>query len=261
MHWHIQKYGKFPKHWWEICIPVFISKTDAQKQKRDLSKHKNNKLCSHSWFTYQKCNPIRWIDCQLSPKPLWRLNRINTRYFANSKFTSVGSTIPRHSIWGLVLKRITSNRKCCWENSSSVRKSQFFEQGTRIQKWVYQTSKACHTLYKSIKHQSSGNVEQNSSFKSKVTNNIEKSYRIESFLTSSLTSSQLERFFSFMGNIKRDWRCELKKETVEALARITIEGPDLKEWTAVQASNAIEHWYKLQNWAIKKKTVQKTSVW
>ena len=50
-----------------------------------------------------------------------------------------------------------------------------------------------------------------------------------------------------MGNIKTDWRCGLKEETVEALARITIEGPDLKEWAAVRASNAIEHWYKQKN--------------
>ena len=66
-----------------------------------------------------------------------------------------------------------------------------------------------------------------------------------------------------MGNIKTDWRCGLKEETVEALARITIEGPDLKEWAAVRASNAIEHWYKQknpQNWAIEKKTLRKTSI-
>ena len=59
------------KHWQKICILVFIyPKTDARKRQRDLPKHKNNKLCSHSRFTYQKCNPIRWIDYRLSPKPL-----------------------------------------------------------------------------------------------------------------------------------------------------------------------------------------------
>ena len=47
-----------------------------------------------------------------------------------------------------------------------------------------------------------------------------------------------------MGNIKTDWRCRLKEETVEVMARMTIEGPDPKEWAAVWASNAIEHWYK-----------------
>ena len=47
-----------------------------------------------------------------------------------------------------------------------------------------------------------------------------------------------------MGNIKTDWRYGLKEETVEALARITIEGPDLKEWAAVWGSNAIDHLYK-----------------
>ena len=50
-----------------------------------------------------------------------------------------------------------------------------------------------------------------------------------------------------MGNIKTDWRCGFKEETVEALARITIEGPHLKEWAAVRPSNAIEHWYKQKN--------------
>ena len=50
-----------------------------------------------------------------------------------------------------------------------------------------------------------------------------------------------------MGNVKKDWRWGLKEETVEVLARITIEGPDLKDWTAVWASNAIEHWYKQKN--------------
>ena len=59
------------KHWQKICILVFIyPKTDARKRQRDLPKHENNKLCSHSRFTYQKCNPIRWIDYRLSPKPL-----------------------------------------------------------------------------------------------------------------------------------------------------------------------------------------------
>ena len=42
-----------------------------------------------------------------------------------------------------------------------------------------------------------------------------------------------------MGNIKTDWICGLKEETVEALARITIGGPNPKEWAAVGASNAI----------------------
>ena len=84
-------YKKFPKHWWEICFLVFISpKTDAQKWKWDLPKHRN-KLCSHSRFTHQKCSPIHWIDCQLSPKPLWRPNKINAtimdiNYETNTKF-------------------------------------------------------------------------------------------------------------------------------------------------------------------------------
>ena len=56
---------------------------------------------------------------------------------------------------------------------------------------------------------------------------------MESLLILPSTNSQLEQFFSFMGNIKTDGRCGLKEETVEALARITIEGPDLKEWAAV----------------------------
>ena len=138
MHWRKQKYAKFPKHWWEICILVFIyPKTDMRKWKRDLSKYKNNKLCLHSQFTYQKCNLIHWIDCQLSPKLLWRLNSFNATCFANSKFTSVVSTIPKHNIWLHVLKTITSNRKCCLENSNSIKKSQFFKRSTRIQKWVY----------------------------------------------------------------------------------------------------------------------------
>ena len=156
---------------------------DGPKWKRDLLKHKNNKLCSHSQFTFQTCNPIHWIDCQLSSKPLWRLKRINTTCFANSKFTSVVRTIPRHSIWGHVPKTITTNRKCCRENSSSIRKGQFFKQSTRIQKWVYCISKVYHNLYKSIKHQPSGNVEQNSPFESKVINNMEKSYTIDRVIT------------------------------------------------------------------------------
>ena len=103
MHWHIQKYIKFPKHQWEICIPVFIySKNYVWKLKQDLPKHKNNKLCSLSWFTHQKCNPIWRIDCQLSPKLLQKHNRINARCSANSKFTSVVS-IPRQNTWGHVL--------------------------------------------------------------------------------------------------------------------------------------------------------------
>ena len=79
---------------------------------------------------------------------------------------------------------------------------------------------------------------------------MEKSYKIEvlkSLLFLPLTNSQLEWFISFMGNVKKDWRWGLKEETVEVLARITIEGPDLKDWTAVWASNAIEHWYKQNN--------------
>ena len=36
-----------------------------------------------------------------------------------------------------------------------------------------------HNLYKSIKHQPSGNVEQNFPIESKVTNNMEKSYSID----------------------------------------------------------------------------------
>ena len=59
------------KHWQIICILVFIyPKTNARKRQRDLPKHKNNKLCSHSRFTYQKCNPIPWIDYRLFSKPL-----------------------------------------------------------------------------------------------------------------------------------------------------------------------------------------------
>ena len=232
MHWHIQKYAKFPEHWWEICIPVFIyPKTDARKRKRDPLKHKNNKLCSHSRFTYQKCNPIRWIDdCQLSPKPLWRLDRINARCFANSKFTSVVSTIPRHNIWGHVLKTITSNRKCSWENSSSVRKSQFFERGTRIQSECIKFLKHALTFTNpsSISPQEMWSKILLSNPKSQTTwRNL--TGLIESLLILPLTISQLERFFSFIGNIKTDWRCGLKEETVETLARITIEGPALKE--------------------------------
>ena len=140
MHWHIQKYAKYPKHWWEICIPVFIypkwKPGWVRKQKRDPSKHKNNKLCSRSRFTYQKCNSIRWIDWQLSPEPLQRLNRINAICFAISKLISVVSTIPRHKIWAHILKTIATKRKCYWEKSSSVRKSQFFEWSARIQKCI-----------------------------------------------------------------------------------------------------------------------------
>ena len=50
-----------------------------------------------------------------------------------------------------------------------------------------------------------------------------------------------------MGNIKTNWRYGSKEGTVEAMARITIEGPNLKEWAAVRASNAIEHWYTQKN--------------
>ena len=126
MHWHIQKHAKFPKHW-----SSYIQK-HAQKQKRHLPKHKNNKLCLQSRFTYQKCNPIQWTDCQLSPKILQRLNRINARCFTNFKFTSVVSTCLGHKIWGHILKVITSNRKCCCAKSSTVRKSQLFKQDGRI---------------------------------------------------------------------------------------------------------------------------------
>ena len=70
---------------------------------------------------------------------------------------------------------------------------------------------------------------------------------IESLLILPLTISQLEQFFQFLENIKTDWRCGLKENTVEALARITTEGPSLKEWAAVRPSNAIEHWHKQKN--------------
>ena len=70
---------------------------------------------------------------------------------------------------------------------------------------------------------------------------------IESLLILPLPNSQLERLFSFMGNIKTNWRYGSKEGTVEAMARITIEGPNLKEWAAVRASNAIEHWYTQKN--------------
>ena len=88
-------------------------------------------------------------------------------------------------------------------------------------------------------------MEQNSPFVSKVANSMEKPYRIDRIFTHFTTDKfSLERFFSFMGNIKTDWRCGLNENTVEVLGRITIEGPDLKEWAAGRASNAIEHWYK-----------------
>ena len=77
---------------------------------------------------------------------------------------------------------------------------------------------------------------------------MEKSYRIDRVITHfTFHQFSLERFFSLTGNIKTDWRCGLKEESVEVLARITIDGPNLKEWAAVRASNAIEHWYKQKN--------------
>ena len=63
----------------------------------------------------------------------------------------------------------------------------------------------------------------------------------ESLIILPLPNSQIEQLFSFMGNIKTDWRYGLKEETVEAMTTITIEGPNLKEWAAVRASDAIEH--------------------
>ena len=69
----------------------------------------------------------------------------------------------------------------------------------------------------------------------------------ESLLILPLPNSQLEQLFSFMGNIKTDWRYGLKEETVEAMARISIEGPNLNEWAAVRASDATEYWYKEKN--------------
>ena len=77
---------------------------------------------------------------------------------------------------------------------------------------------------------------------------------IKSLLILPLTNSQLEQFCCFIGNVKTDWRCGLKENTVEALERITIEGPmlarttmegqSLIEWAAFQTSSVIELWCK-----------------
>ena len=104
------------------------------------------------------------------------------------------------------------------ENSSSITKRKFFERCTRIQKWVYYVSKACHNLYKFIKQQPWGNVEQNSPFESKVTNNMEKSYKTDRVFTHFTTDQLLIRVvFSPSWKILKqigdvDW-----KKTVEAL--------------------------------------------
>ena len=47
-----------------------------------------------------------------------------------------------------------------------------------------------------------------------------------------------------MGNIKSDWRSGLKEDTLEALARITVEGPSLKEWANTRLQQAINTWYQ-----------------
>ena len=72
---------------------------------------------------------------------------------------------------------------------------------------------------------------------------------MESLLILPSTNSQLERFFSFMGNIKTDWRCGLKEETVEALARITLKVLILKN------GRLFEH-QMLLNIGINKKTAE-----
>ena len=46
-----------------------------------------------------------------------------------------------------------------------------------------------------------------------------------------------------MENIETNWRCGLKENSWG----VAIESPNLKEWAAAQASNAIEHWYKQKN--------------
>ena len=47
-----------------------------------------------------------------------------------------------------------------------------------------------------------------------------------------------------MGNIKSDWRSGLKEDTLEALARITVESPSLKEWANTRLQQAINTWYQ-----------------
>ena len=49
-----------------------------------------------------------------------------------------------------------------------------------------------------------------------------------------------------MGNIKSDWRSGLKEDTLEALARIIVEGPSLKEWANTRLQHAINSWYQLK---------------
>ena len=70
---------------------------------------------------------------------------------------------------------------------------------------------------------------------------------IEALLIIPLTNSQVERFFSFMGNVKTDWRSSLGGESLEALLRIMVEGPDLKTWANSRLNDAVDLWYNEKN--------------
>ena len=116
---------------------------DGPKKKRDPPKHKNNKLCSHSRFTYQKCNSIRWIDWQLSPYRLQRLNRINAICFAICKLISVVSTIPRHKNEDIFSKQLQPKENATGRKAVPLERANFSSEVQEC-KNVYYISKACH---------------------------------------------------------------------------------------------------------------------
>ena len=171
-----------------------------------------------------------------------KTQRACARCIANSKFTSVVCTIPRHK----TQKQLQAIKNTAGRIAVPLEKANFLSEVQEYENEYIKFLKHAITFTNpsSISTQEMWSKILLPNPKSQTTwRNL--TGLIESFLILPLTSSS-EQFF-FMGNIKTDWRCALKEETVEALTRITIEGPDLKEWAAVQGANAIEHWYKQKN--------------
>ena len=46
-----------------------------------------------------------------------------------------------------------------------------------------------------------------------------------------------------MGIVKNDWRSLLKEDTLEALLRIKVTGPPIKDWNNTHLDEAITLWY------------------
>ena len=62
---------------------------------------------------------------------------------------------------------------------------------------------------------------------------------IELLLIIPLSNADLERFFSHMGIVINDWGSLLKEDTLEALLRIKVIGPPIKDWNNTHLDEAI----------------------